>query len=343
MKILITGGCGFVGSNLAIFLKKNIKNSKIISVDNLFRPGSRINKKRIEKHGIKNFNFDISNYKKIQKLPSVDLIVDCCAEAAIEVSKKEPDRVIFTNFVGTYNILKKCIKNKSNIIFLSSSRVYSINKIRDLIKNKNLKKKINKNYGIKETFDTSGVKSIYGLSKIASEDLIKEINYSNNVNYIINRFGVISGPWQFGKQDQGFMSLWMGKHINKKSLSYIGFGGFGNQVRDVLHIDDVCEIIFKQIVNFSKIKNITFNIGGGKKNSVSLKELTNLCQRISSNKIRIKKIKKTSDYDIPYFITDNSKIYNYYKWKPTRSINSILWDIYFWLSANNDLLKRFFK
>ena len=139
------------------------------------------------------------------------------------------------------------------------------------------------------------------------------------------------------------MSLWMGKHINKKSLSYIGFGGFGNQVRDVLHIDDVCEIIFKQIVNFSKIKNITFNIGGGKKNSVSLKELTNLCQRISSNKIRIKKIKKTSDYDIPYFITDNSKIYNYYKWKPTRSINSILWDIYFWLSANNDLLKRFFK
>lgn len=343
MKILITGGCGFVGSNLAIFLKKNIKNSKIISVDNLFRPGSRINKKRIEKHGIKNFNFDISNFKKIQKLPSVNLVIDCCAEAAIEVSKKEPDRVIFTNFVGTYNILKKCIKNKSNIIFLSSSRVYSINKIRDLIKGKNLKKKINKKYEIKENFDTSGIKSIYGFSKLASEDLIKEVNYSNNINYIINRFGVISGPWQFGKQDQGFMSLWMAKHINKKRLSYIGYGGSGIQVRDVLHIDDVCEIILKQIINFRKIKNITFNIGGGKKNSVSLKELTDLCQRISNNKVRLKKIKKTSNYDIPYFITDNSKIYNYYKWKPTRNINSILWDIYFWLSANNDLLKRFFR
>ena len=80
---------------------------------------------------------------------------------------------------------------------------------------------------------------------------------------------MISGPWQFGKQDQGFMSLWMAKHINKKRLSYIGYGGSGNQVRDVLHIDDVCEIILKQIVNFfRKIKNITFNIGGGKKFSI---------------------------------------------------------------------------
>ncbi len=343
MKILITGGCGFVGSNLAIFLKKNIKNSKIISIDNLFRPGSKINKKRVEKHGIKNFNLNISNYKKIKKIPKVNLIIDCCAEAAVEVSKKDPDRVIYTNFLGTHNILKKCIKDKANIIFLSSSRVYSINAIRDLIKNKNLKSKINKKLKIKENFDTNGVKSIYGLSKLASEDLIKEINYSNNINYIINRFGVISGPWQFGKQDQGFMSLWMGKHMNKKKLSFIGFGGYGNQVRDVIHIDDVCEIILKQIIGFRKIKNITFNIGGGLKNSVSLKELTDLCQKISGNKVPIKRVNKTSNYDIPYFVTDNSKIYHFYKWKPTRDINSILWDIYFWFNSNNDLLKRFFK
>ena len=230
MKIIITGGCGFVGSNLAIYLKENLKNSKIYSLDNLFRKGSEINKKRLDKFGIKNYKFDISNNHKVKNLPKFDLVIDCCAEPAIEASKEDTDRVIFTNLIGTYNILKKCIRHNSKIIFLSSSRVYSINSIRNLIKKTNLKKKLNLKFKINEKFDTAGVKSLYGLTKLSSEDLIKEFNYAKKLNYIINRFGVISGPWQFGKQDQGFVSLWVGKHLNKKNLTYIGLGGHGNQL-----------------------------------------------------------------------------------------------------------------
>ena len=107
MKILITGGCGFIGSNLAIFLKKKIKNLKIFSLDNLFRKGSRINLKNLNNSNIKNYKIDIKNYKKISKLPQFDIIIDCCAEPAIEVSKHDPDRVINTNLIGTYNLLKK--------------------------------------------------------------------------------------------------------------------------------------------------------------------------------------------------------------------------------------------
>lgn len=341
MKILITGGCGFVGSNIAIFLKENIKNVKIYSLDNLMRKGSTQNRNRLLKYDIKNFKLDIQKFEKFKSLNKFNLIIDCCAEPAIEISKKEPDRVFNTNLVGTFNVLKKCINDKADIIFLSSSRVYSINKLRDIVKSTIIKKPLKTNIKITEKFATDSASSLYGFTKIASEKLIKEFFFNTNLKYIINRFGVIAGPWQFGKQDQGFVSLWMAKHFFKRKLSYIGFGGNGHQVRDIIHIKDVCEIILLQIKNLKKINNQTFNIGGGEKNKISLKNLTLKCERITKNKIIINKIKKTSNFDIPYFVTDNSKIKKIYKWKPLRTMDMLLYDIYTWLNENKRF-KKFF-
>ena len=115
MKVLITGGCGFVGTNLALFLKS--KNFSVNCLDNLSRKGSRYNLNLLRNKKIKNYKFDIHNFKRIQKLPKYDLIIDCCAEAAVEVSKKDIDGVINTNFLGTLNILKKAKKDRSKIIF----------------------------------------------------------------------------------------------------------------------------------------------------------------------------------------------------------------------------------
>ena len=341
MKILITGGCGFVGSNIGIYLKKKLKKAEIWSLDNLMRRGSTQNRIRLKNYNIKNLNVNIEKYSKIKILPKFDLIIDCCAEPAIEVSKKEPDRVFNTNLVGTFNILKKCAKDKANIIFLSSSRVYSIEKLRKLVKNLNLKKPLKINKKIDERFETEAASSLYGFTKLASEKLIKEFFFENKLKYIINRFGVIAGPWQFGKQDQGFVPLWIAKHIIKKKLSYIGFGGRGNQVRDIIHIDDVCQIVLLQIKNLKKIYNKTFNIGGGPKNTVSLKNLTSKCQIITNNKIKIGKIPKTSIFDIPYYVTNNNKIIKFYKWSPNKSINLIIKDIYTWLTTNKLMLKYF--
>ena len=81
MKVLITGGCGFVGSNVAIFLKK--RNFSVSSLDNLSRKGSLFNLKLLKQSKIKNYKIDISNYEKIKKTPKFDLIIDCCAEAAV--------------------------------------------------------------------------------------------------------------------------------------------------------------------------------------------------------------------------------------------------------------------
>ena len=341
MKILITGGCGFVGSNIALYLKDNLKNVDIYSLDNLKRRGSKINQSRLKKKKIKNFLIDIKNFKKLKNLKKFDLIIDCCAEPAIEKSRTNPDQVFNTNLVGTYNTLKKCIKDKSNLIFLSSSRVYSIKLLRDLVKNLNLKKPLKTNKKINENFETQFPSSLYGFTKLASEKLIREFFYNTKLKFIINRFGVIAGPWQFGKEEQGFVPLWIAKHYFKKKLSYIGFGGNGNQIRDIIHIKDVCEIILIQIKKINKINNKIFNIGGGVKNKLSLRDLTMISRKITKNIIKIKKVRKTSDYDIPYYVTDNTKITKTYKWEPKLRVANILNDIYKWLLLNKHLKNYF--
>ena len=338
-KILVTGGCGFIGTNLCIYLKK--KRYLVYSLDNLSRKGSIYNFKLLSDLKIKNFKFDIFNFKKVNSLPKFDLIIDCCAEAAVEVSRKDIDRVVNTNLIGTLNILKKAKKDNSKIIFLSSSRVNSIKTISKMFQNHDFKNQLKIKKTINENFDTNSPKSIYGLTKHVSEMFIEEFAFAFNLKYIINRLGVVSGPIQFGKQDQGFVSLWIWRHITKKKLKYIGFGGFGNQVRDILHINDLCEIIEIQIKSLNTIFNKTFTIGGSLKNSISLKKLTLICQKITNNKIKFSRVKKTSIYDLPYFVSSNKFVSRVYKWKPKRNIYGIINDTHNWLESQKKIIKKF--
>lgn len=336
MKILITGGCGFVGTNIALYL--NSKGFKVSSLDNLSRKGSFYNFSLLKKKKIVNYKLDISNYNYIKKLPKFDLIIDCCAEASVEVSRKDLDRVFNTNLIGTLNILKKVKNDNSLIIFLSSSRVYSIS---ELNKNYKIGKKQKKKL-IDINFPKSKPRSIYGFTKLASEMLIEEFSYAFNIKYIINRCGVISGPFQFGKQDQGFVSLWVSSYISKKNLSYIGYNGSGKQMRDVLHIADLCRLILLQIKNFKKINNLIFNVGGSNYSSTNLKDLSKICEKITGNKIKFKKVKKTSIYDIPWYCSDNRKVSRTYNWKPEKNIKDIVNDVYKWLKINKNLVKEYF-
>ena len=332
MKILITGGCGFIGSSLALFLREKIKNVKIISVDNLSRRGSGLNYKRLIAKKIKNFKYDIAKKDNLRKLPRFDLVIHCAAEPAIEASRKKLEEVFNSNLVGTLNVLKKCAKDKSNIIYLSSSRVYSMNNLFKL-KNKG---------SVKENFNTENAKSIYGFTKLTSEHLIKEYAYLYKIKYLINRVALVSGPWQFGKEEQGFVSLWVWRHINNFKINFIGFNGTGRQVRDVLHIKDLCELILLQIQKIKKINNKLMNIGGGKKNSLNLIQLTKLSSDITKNKIKIGSIKKTSPYDVPYFVSNINYVRKLYKWKPKRNLRKIVADLYIWMKPNISILKKYF-
>tara|TARA_B100000686_G_scaffold311281_1_gene354752 strand:- start:543 stop:1166 length:624 start_codon:yes stop_codon:yes gene_type:complete len=202
--------------------------------------------------------------------------------------------------------------------------------------------KLKKKASVKENFNVENSKSIYGFTKLSSELLIKEYSYLHKIKYIINRVALVSGPWQFGKEEQGFVSLWVWRHLNRLKLNYIGFGGTGRQVRDVLHVQDLCELILLQIKKLKKINNKTINVGGGKKNSLNLIQLTKLSRNLTRNKIKIGSIKKTSPYDVPYYVSNISYVNKLYKWRPKRNLKKILTDLHIWMKSNISNLKKYF-
>lgn len=348
--ILITGGCGFVGSSLSISLKIKYPNYQILALDNLKRRGSELNIPRLKNLGIDFIHGDLRNPSDLIFDRPIDVVIDAAAEPSVLAGINGGlDYLVNTNLNGTVNTLNATIKHKAKFIFLSTSRVYPISLLKGInyIEEEDRLTIIEKqdthgvsSFGISEEFPLNGPRSFYGTTKLASELLLQEYGEFHNLDFVINRFGVIAGPYQMGKVDQGVIALWMFKHFWKQELSYIGFDGTGKQVRDILHIQDVVELIDYQIHNFSTSNRKVFNAGGGLENSVSLKELSRICAEITGNKIEIQSIKETRKGDIPSYITDNSYINKEISWKPKRSVENTLTDVFDWIKSNENELKK---
>src|SRR5262249_54567959 len=142
--------------------------------------------------------------------------------------------------------------------------------------------------GINEDFPLSGARTLYGATKLSSELLIEEYVANYGLKAIVNRCSVVTGPWQMGKVDQGFVVLWVARHFFKQDIAYFGFKGTGKQVRDVLHIDDLCALVEKQLREPKAFLGQTFNVGGGRERSTSLLEMTKLCEEVTGNKVTAK-------------------------------------------------------
>jgi len=121
-----------------------------------------------------------------------------------------------------------------------------------------------------------------------------------------------------GKVDQGFVALWVARHLFEGRLSYIGFGGSGKQVRDVLHVDDLCDLVTRQIARLDDVAGQVFNVGGGRRVSTSLCELTELCRRVTGKTIAIDAVAETRTADVPLYVTDTAKVEATLGWSPTR-------------------------
>lgn len=346
--ILITGGAGFVGSNLALKLKADYPDLNITCMDNLKRRGSELAIPRLKAAGIEFLHGDIRN-KEDFPTSEFNLLLECSAEPSVMAGiDSAPDYLLNTNLVGTLNCLEFARRKNANFLFLSTSRVYPISYINNLaFKETPTRFEISDNQsivgassaGIAETFPLDKPRSLYGVTKLASELIIQEYADTYEMQAIINRCGVITGPWQMGKVDQGVFVLWVAKHYFKKSLSYIGYGGEGKQVRDFIHIDDLYNAINVQLENFSDYTDEVFNIGGGLVNSVSLQELTALCEEVTGNKIEITSVKEDRPADLRFFITDSTKFLEKSGLGWEKDAKQTVQDIHDWIRDNEKDLK----
>lgn len=344
--LLVTGGAGFVGSNLAIYFKKRYPALNVLALDNLKRRGSELNVSRLKEAEIKFIHGDIRNREDLELDEKIDVLIDCSAEPSVLAGYgKCPMNLINTNLTGTINCLELTRKSRADIIFLSTSRVYPYDAINSLLTKetetrfewveRQNKPGWSKN-GINVDFSLIGAKSMYGATKLCSEIILQEYIEMYNIRGIINRCGVIAGPWQFGKVDQGVFTLWMLSHYFKRSLKYIGYGGKGKQVRDVLHVEDLFELIDIQLKSLQETSGKVYNVGGGVFNNLSLAETTNLCVEITGNRIQISSNPKNRPADINIYISDNSRVSSEFGWKPKLSNKKILEDVYKWIRNNED-------
>ncbi|MDR3176990.1 MAG: NAD-dependent epimerase/dehydratase family protein [Desulfovibrio sp.] len=350
LDILVTGGCGFVGSNAALGLARR-KGFRVTVLDNLKRRGSELNLPYLARAGVRFVHGDIRSRADLESVDRCDLILECSAEPSVHAGYgHSPEYLVQTNLLGTINCLEYARGKKNALIFLSTSRVYPVKSLNTLA----LAQKDTRldfcgegipgcsEKGISEDFPLKGSRSLYGTTKLASEMLIEEYGAMYGLPYLINRCGVIAGPRQMGKVDQGFVSLWLARHYWEKPLSYIGYGGRGLQVRDILHVRDLVDLLCLQIDDFSRLRGNTWNVGGGRANSVSLLELTEMCRELTGKRVEPASTPETSPADIPWYITDNTKICADSGWRPERPVRVLLEDTYEWLQAHARELQPFF-
>lgn len=343
MRILITGGAGFVGSNLALLLAEQ-RGSDVIAFDNLHRRGSELTVPRLRANGVVFVHGDVRSPEDFDDLPSVDLVIECSAEPSVHAGYDGGARYLLnTNLLGTINCLDYARRHRSAVIFLSTSRVYSIEALRQLPLRRDGDRLAVatgesgtgwSERGIAENFATTGPRSLYGASKLASELLIEEYHAAYGLRTIINRCGVLTGPWQMGNVDQGFFVLWAARHLYGGTLAYRGFGGTGHQVRDVLHVADLFDLICNQIDALELHSGRTYNVGGGPEVSVSLAELATLCAAHTGNRLELGSEPATRPADIPFYVTDTALVRAATGWTPTRSVKAILDEVLEWLTRH---------
>ncbi len=346
--ILITGGAGFVGSNMALKLKHDFPKANIIVLDNLKRRGSELSLKRLKAAGVEFVHGDIRN-KEDLVFDKVNLLIECSAEPSVLAGiHSSPEYLLNTNLVGTLNCLEVARAHDADCLFLSTSRVYPMSYINELKFDETetrfaildqQKHPGASSKGIAEHFPLDKPRSLYGTTKLVSELVIAEYVDAYGMKAIVDRCGVITGPWQMGKVDQGVFVLWVAKHYFQQPLSYIGYGGQGKQVRDFIHIDDLYRAIKHQLENFADYSSEVVNIGGGLENSISLRELTELCQKVTGNIVEIKSVLEDRPADLRFFITDSSRFLKQSGLAWQKDARQTVQDIYNWIRDNEADLK----
>jgi len=351
--VLVTGGAGFVGSSIARRLAAPEIGARVIALDNLRRRGSELNVPLLAAAGVEFLHGDVRSAEDMALGGRpVDLIVECAAEPSVMAGYGGGSRyVVESNLGGVANCLELARERHAKLMFLSTSRVYPVARVNALAVHEGATRFVLEEQpgvfgasaeGISESFSLHGVRTLYGATKLAAELLIAEYA-AFGVESVVTRFGVIAGPGQMGKVDQGVFALWMARHVFGGTLRYQGWGGAGKQVRDVMHIDDACDLMLAQLAQWPSVTGRTMNAGGGLANSLSLMETTALCAEITGTQLPATSDLATHESDVRVYITDQRALSTALRWTPRRTPRQVLEDLHAWMTANRELLTPMFR
>jgi CDP-paratose 2-epimerase len=325
----------------------------VIAFDSLRRAGSELNVPQLRAEGVDVVRGDVRLLDDLLPLErDLGLIVDCAADPSVLAGyATPPTTVIGSNLLGTVNCLELARRTRADMIFLSTSRVYPIaalNRIQTLerdtrfaIADSNLEPGVS-TAGVSERFTLDGVRSLYGATKLASELLVQEYATMYGFRFVINRLAVVTGPGQMGKVEQGVFSLWLARHFFGGELTYRGWGGSGKQVRDLLHVDDVCDLVQRQLELMHRITGRIYNVGGGAENSLSLCEATRLCQDLTGRTIPVRSDPDTHPSDVRLYFTDSGLVRRETGWTPARSPSVVFADLLEWFRNGGPVLRSMF-
>lgn len=345
MKYLITGGCGFLGSNLASEVLR--LGDQLYIFDNLSRFGSTNNLKWLRSLGNLNFiHGDIRNYSDV--LDSInkikpDIVFHLAGQVAMTTSISNPRKDFEINTIGTINLLESIrISSPDTLIIYSST-----NKVYGDLENINYDEHPTRYSaadfpnGFNEELSLD-FRSPYGCSKGSADQYVLDYSRNFSLKTIVLRHSSIFGNRQFSTFDQGWVGWFIEQALNQKSnssLSPFTICGNGKQVRDILFASDLISCYFSAIKSSYKASGHVFNIGGGFENSLSLIELFNFLEERLSINLNYTKIAWRSN-DQKVFIADISKANRLLDWSPAVSKFKGIEMMIDWLASNRKIKRN---
>lgn len=320
MKLLITGGCGFLGSNLAS--DALTRGDELVVFDNLYRNGSRENLTWLQTQGKFTFEHgDIRNQNDITRVIQAfapDAIFHLAGQVAMTTSIANPRMDFEVNVMGTHNLLEAVRQHAPNatVVYSSTNKVYGDLEQYTYVENETRYQCIEHPNGFNEQTQLS-FHSPYGCSKGAADQYMLDYARIFGLKTVVFRHSSMYGGRQFATYDQG----WIGWFCQKAAEGALGkaasftISGTGKQVRDVLHAEDIVRLYYLAVSKIDKVAGNAFNIGGGINSSLSLLELFTLLESITGVPLRYSKIpQRESDQKV--FIADIAKVNFLLDWKP---------------------------
>lgn len=339
MKYLITGGCGFMGSNLASEVLK--RGEGLIILDNLYRFGSYQNLEWLKNQGEFHFiHADIRNTNDIEKVVKEvkpDVIFHLAGQVAMTTSIGNPRMDFEINALGTFNLLEavRIYSPESIIIYSSTNKVYG--DLEWVRVEENETRYVAPNYpnGFDEALPLD-FHSPYGCSKGTADQYMLDYARMFDLRTLVFRHSSMYGGRQFATYDQGWIGWFCQKAIEtKKGVLKEPFtiSGNGKQVRDVLHASDITNLYFKAVENFERACGQVFNIGGTIDNSLSLLELFEILEKFLNVELDYIKL-PWRQKDQKVFVADISKVVNSLGWKPVVDKKEGIKQTLAWLNEN---------